>query len=286
MNEVNSIQLKKVTINGTTLHYIEEGSGEPVVLVHGGLSDYRMWEGQMQPFAEKYRVIAYSRRYAYPNDVSDESQGYTVVPHARDLATFIQTLDIGPVHLVGHSYGAYTSLLTAIEQPELVKSLLLGEPPVMPLLTGTQEGNELVYEFEVNTVLPSARAFDSGDDLEGVKIFLDGIMGERGFYDRMLPEVQQQINENIPELKGIICPKIIFLFSPFTTKEDIRKVKAPVLLITGEKSPRVLSAIIEELQKCLMNTELAVIPGASHEMEMDNPQAFNEAVLKFLIKHK
>jgi pimeloyl-ACP methyl ester carboxylesterase len=285
MEEIKPIEVKQVKVNGTILHYVEQGRGDPVVLVHGGLSDYRMWEGQMGPFSEQYHVIAYSRRYAYPNNASDDTKGYTVVTHAKDLAAFIQALDVGTVHLVGHSYGAYIALFTAIEYPELIKSLLLGEPPVMSLLTRTDEGNALLFDFEFNTVLPSAQAFESGDQLKGIKIFLDSVMGEENFYDKLPPDVQQQVNDNIPEIEGIVCPKVIFLFSPFTTVDHIKRVMAPTLLITGEKSPGFFKMITEELEKCLLRQEKVVIPGASHEMEMDNPQAFNEAVLRFIEKH-
>ncbi|SFH05992.1 alpha/beta fold hydrolase [Pontibacter chinhatensis] len=286
MEEVTSTELKTVSVNGTTLYYTEQGKGEPMVLVHGGLSDYRMWEGQLEAFAQQYRVIAYSRRYAYPAKDADDAVGYTVVPHARDLAALIQQLDLGPVHLVGHSYGAYTSLLTALEHPELVKSLCLGEPPVMPLLTNTEEGNALLFELETNTALPAAQAFEHGNDLEAVKIFLDGVMGKSNFYDTMPPEVQRQIMENLQELKGIVCPKIIFLFWPFLTRPDLQKVEAPTLLITGDSSPRFLILITEELEKCLPNKERVILSHASHEMEMDNPQEFNAAVLQFIQKHE
>jgi pimeloyl-ACP methyl ester carboxylesterase len=286
MAEIRPAKLKEVSVNGTTLYYTEQGEGEPMVLVHGGLSDYRMWEGQLAAFTRQYRVIAYSRRYAYPGKSDDDSVGYSVVPHARDLAAFIRQLKLGPVHLVGHSYGAYTSLVTAMEHPELVKTLCLGEPPIMPLLTNTEEGNKLLFGFVTNTQLPSAQAFERGDEIEGTKIFLAGVMGEDAFYERMTPEVQQQINENIQELRGIVCPKIIFFFWPFITSTDVRKVTAPTLLMTGEKSPRFMIRITEELEKCLPHYERTIIPGASHEMEMDNPEAFNEAVLRFLEKNK
>src|SRR5687768_16452440 len=125
MEEIKSIEVKQISVHGNVLHYVEQGEGNNMVLVHGGLSDNRMWEGQMEAFSEKHHVVAYSRRYAYPNGAADDSVGYTVVPHAKDLAAFINALETGPVHLVGHSYGAYTALLTAIEHPELVKSLCL-----------------------------------------------------------------------------------------------------------------------------------------------------------------
>lgn len=286
MEEIPSTELKEVSVNGTTLYYTEQGEGEPMVLVHGSLSDYRMWEGQLEAFARQYRVIAYSRRYAYPCKDADDAVGYTVVPHAKDLAALIRQLELGPVHLVGHSYGAYTSLVTALEHPELVKSLCLGEPPVMPLLTNTEEGNALLYELETNTVLPAAQAFEAGNDIAAVKIFLGGVMGQADFYDTLPPEVQRQIMNNVQELRGIVCPKIIFMFSPFITRSDLQKVETSTLLITGDSSPRFLILITEELEKCLPNKERVILSHASHEMEMDNPQEFNEAVLRFIQKHE
>ncbi|MDX5419036.1 MAG: alpha/beta hydrolase [Hymenobacteraceae bacterium] len=285
MEEIRLTATKEMNVNGVSLAYVEQGTGSPVILVHGNLSDYRMWEGQMGPFSQQHRVIAYSRRYAYPGRATDDSVGYTVVPHAKDLAALIQQLNAGPVHLVGHSYGAYTALLTAIEHPELVKSLCLGEPPAMSLLTNTEEGNVLLFEFETNTVLPAAQAYNRGDDLTAVKIFLDGVMGKPNFYDTMPPEVQQQIWDNMQELRGIVTSSIIFL-PPFITCADVRKVKAPILLITGDSSPKLMTAIITELERCLSNKERVTLSHASHEMEMDNPQEFNEAVLRFIQKHE
>ena len=285
MEEINVAETKKINVNGITLSYIEQGEGNPIVLVHGGLSDYRMWEGQMEVFSQEHRVIAYSRRYAYPGKNTDDSAGYTVVTHAKDLAALIKELGTGPVHLAGHSFGAYVYLLTAIEHPELVKILCLGEPPVMPLLTNSDTGNALLFNVETEIILPAARAFERRDDLEAVRIFLDGVMGQNNFYNKIIPEVQQQIQDNIPELRGLICSKIIFLFSPFITGADIKKIKAPTLLIEGDSSPRFLIQILDELEKCLPRKERVVIPGASHEMEMDNPPAFNEAVLRFIQKY-
>ncbi|MFD2247880.1 alpha/beta fold hydrolase [Pontibacter ruber] len=285
MKEVTSTELKEIEINGIALSYTEQGEGEPIILVHGNLSDYRMWEGQIGPFSEKHRVISYSRRYAYPAKSTDDKAGYTIIPHADDLAALIKKLNLDQVHLVGHSFGAYTALLTAIELPELVKSLCLAEPPVASLLVNSEEGNRLLFEWETQTILPSAQAFESGDDLQGVKIFLDGIMADTGFYDKMPPEVQQQINDNIQEMKGIICSKMIFELYPFITCADIRKVRAPTLVITAEKSLRLLHVIADELKKCLPQPESVMIPSSSHEMELDNPQALNEAILRFIARH-
>jgi non-heme chloroperoxidase len=58
----------KVHVNGMDLHYIEEGRGEPLILLHGGQGDYRSWAPQMEELSGRYHVISYSRRYNFPND--------------------------------------------------------------------------------------------------------------------------------------------------------------------------------------------------------------------------
>ena len=77
----------KVVVDGIELHYVEQGSGAPVVLVHGSLADYSYWSNsnQIAPLAEQYRVIAYSRRYNFPN--RNEPRGdHSAVVEAQDLA--------------------------------------------------------------------------------------------------------------------------------------------------------------------------------------------------------
>ena len=129
----------KITFNNSTFEYIEKGSGVPVVFVHGTINDYRIWKYQMEPFSKRYRAIAYSRRYHYPNEWKGDGSDYSIGLHAKDLAAFIKALNLDSVHLVGSSFGAYTSLITAFNHPELIRTLVLGEPPVLPLLVSNHE---------------------------------------------------------------------------------------------------------------------------------------------------
>ena len=130
----SEVQTKSVRVDDVSLHYIERGEGTPIVLVHGTLGDYRTWDGQLEAFAKRHRLISYSRRYHYPNEWPTEATDFSVTIHARDLAAFIGALKLPPVHLVGHSYGAFIAFLVARDHPQVVRSLTLGEPPVMPLL--------------------------------------------------------------------------------------------------------------------------------------------------------
>ena len=73
--------------------------------MHGALGDYRDWTAQIAPLAAHFRVIAYSRRYHYPNPWTGDGLDYTLERNAADLVAIVQALHLPPVHVVGHSYG-------------------------------------------------------------------------------------------------------------------------------------------------------------------------------------
>ena len=127
-------KVKSVAIgHGIRLHYVEEGSGPPLILIHGSLSDYSYWDDQVAPFAARYTVIAYSRRYDFPNR-NPPRPGYSAITDAEDLADLIKALHPGKVYIVGHSYGALTTLFLTAHHPELVSAAVLAEPPAVSLL--------------------------------------------------------------------------------------------------------------------------------------------------------
>ncbi len=274
-------QPKEIRVNDVTLNYIEQGQGDPVVFVHGTLGDYRTWDGQIEPFSKKYRVISYSRRYHYPNIWPQDTSSFSVTVHAKDLAAFIQTLKLGRVHLVGHSFGAFISLLVAQDHPELIRSLTLGEPPVNSLLATTPQGDSLLQNFVATAIIPSGEAFQSGENEEGVRRFVNGVLGDSA-YENLPPHVRANMMENVRELKGATMDGN--LFPPFSC-EDARVVRVPTLLLNGELSPKMFTQIQDILEQCLANKERAMIPAASHGLEYENPEAFNEAVLTFIAKH-
>jgi pimeloyl-ACP methyl ester carboxylesterase len=283
VTQATTPEMKSVFINGDSLHYIDIGQGDPVIFVHGTLDDYRLWYMQMDTFAKGHRVNAYNRRYAYPNrQVTNDSADYSPAIHAKDLAEFIKTLDLGPVHLAGHSYGAYTALLTTMEHPELVRTLMLGEPPVMPLLQNVPGGDTIINNFMTASISPAADAFRSGNNEKGVSVFIGGVTGDSSFFSKMPPEAQGMIMSNVLELRGIALTKNIF---PPVSCDDLKKIKTPVLIMTGEKTLPLFRVINEELNKCLPNKEKVILPNATHGLEMENPVDFNRIVLAFIEKH-
>jgi pimeloyl-ACP methyl ester carboxylesterase len=130
--------LTSITQNGYRFEYVERGSGEPVVFVHGSASDYRTWQAQQDEFAQHFRTMPYSRRYHWPNDEIAEGADYSMTEHVEDLRALLRLLNATPAHLVGHSYGAFVCLLLAIREPGLVQTLALAEPPAITLFVSNQ----------------------------------------------------------------------------------------------------------------------------------------------------
>src|SRR5262245_1821401 len=140
--------LRKVIVgDGVELHYVERGKGVPVLFVHGTLGDYSTWDGQLGSFAQTYHAVAYSRRYNYPN-TNKLRPKHSAVVEAEDLAALIKKLDLGKVHIVGHSYGGYTALFLAVKHPELVRTLTLAEPPIVIAGGRVEDARERVRSEE------------------------------------------------------------------------------------------------------------------------------------------
>jgi pimeloyl-ACP methyl ester carboxylesterase len=276
-------QLKSIEVNGTQLHYVEAGEGDPVILVHGSVNDFRTWSAQMEALATRYHVIAYSRRDHYPNPWDDSSAEYSGLAHAEDLAALIKALGLGPAHLQGNSYGAYMSLLVAVRHPDLVRTLVLGEPPILAWLADIPGGSALIGEFMAGSFMPASEAFRNGNLEQGVRTFIDGVIG-RGSFDQMPPPVRQMLLDNAPEMKleTSTNPEV---YLPAVSCEEAGSIKVPTLLVKGEISPTMFHLIVDELQRCMPNATQVTIPGASHAIHGMNPQAYNEAVLAFLAKH-
>jgi pimeloyl-ACP methyl ester carboxylesterase len=274
-------QPRAILANGTELKYVERGEGVPVVFVHGSVSDFRSWLEMLMPFAEQYRTLTYSRRGHYPNAWPADYTACVPEDDAADLAALIETLGLEAVHLVGHSYGGLVSLVLASRRPDLIRSLVLGEPPLLPLLAATPEGEALAAEFTANAWEPARSAFHRGDLESGVRLFLDGVIGE-GTFDRLPLPVRTVVMDNAQEMRvEVETPEKTF-YSTLSC-DDLERVRTPVLLLRGELSPPLFRRILDELARCLPMTEQAMIPGVSHDLW--NPPVFNETVLGFLGRH-
>lgn len=281
--------MTKLHLESTTLECHEQGSGLPVVFIHGSASDYRTWDKQERVFAQRFRTLTYSRRYHWPNESIADGAEYSMSEQVHDLEQVLQSAGSQPF-VVGHSYGAYLALMVAISRPGLIGRMVLAEPPVIPLFTSfppkPQDILRLlvtdpktafpIIKFAATGLGPATQAAKRGQDDLAMKKFGSAVMGN-GVFRRLSPERLEQARSNFMKAE--------LLSDSFMTPidaADVVTIETPTLIVTGANSPRLFHRLNERLADLIPNSQSVEIPNASHITHEDNPAAYNHAVLQFL----
>lgn len=284
--------LKTVEIGGASLAYREQGSGEPVVFVHGSISDLTIWNAQLDAIGADYRAVAYSRRYAWPNEDLPAGEKDVMAPHVEDLLAFLRALGAYPAHLVGNSWGAFICLQAAIRQPAAVRSVVLEEPPLVPLITGAPPSPArilrsllrhplvtlTVLRFATRTMAPVTKLIEAREVEDSIDRFARGVLGGQAL-EAVGEEVRTHMRANASTHVGQ------FLadggFEPIM-ESQIGSVRTPALVVTGANSPTLFHRLAGLLASLLPNSRSLDIPAASHVMHVENPAALNDGLLHFL----
>jgi pimeloyl-ACP methyl ester carboxylesterase len=262
---------------------VSSGTGDPVLFVHGSAGALDEFESQVERLSGRFRTIVYSRRFHPPNPPPHTGDRYTIGEHAADLIAILEGVK-SPAHVVGASYGAYVALFAALERPALMRSLVLCEPPVLPLLQETSAGEEEYRRFQREALMPARAAFARGEDGEGVGAFLDGILGRRGAFDALTPPVRRRLLRFAAELRlEFSTPPESYM--PMPPAARVRALPTPMLLLTGERSPVMFRMIADALARMLPGVQRIAIPDAGHAMHISNPEYFNACIERFFHLH-
>ena len=270
--------VKTVEVNGYPIAYAEAGAGVPVILLHGAFVDHRYFASQTAEFSKTHRVIAVSLRHHYPEPWDGKEGAYSVNQHAADVATLIRQLNLGKVHLLGHSRGGGVALTVAQQAPELIRTLVLEDPfgLVGPLLADDSASQKMIGGM-VQLAAWVRGSLEGGDRRATAQAARNLAFGQ-GAWEYAGPEVQQMTTDNI----GTVATKAPVEALAISC-EDVRKFSFPVLILHGERSPKIYSEMGEAMRKCKPDIAPAtIVPNATHAVHRDNPSFFNKAVLDFL----
>ena len=271
-------QVKQVKVNEAVFHYTDQGSGEPVIFIHGSLSDYRSWDPVLENFSKNFRTISYSRRFNYPNTNTAEVNDFSQDSEAEDLAAFIQELDIAPVHIVGHSFGGMVAISLAKKYPHLVRSLVLSEPPVVEWLKDIPEGESHYENFYNQLLRPVQIAFDLRDTADVLRHTMNYFMGE-DMSAKVPPEVKSAMIANFAEWKAIANSKSVL---QGITREDVQNLKMPIMLLSAGNTHPSVKLTNAELQRLLPNANHYHIPEAKHDFWYTHLSQVSMEVKNFL----
>jgi non-heme chloroperoxidase len=275
----NESGLKSVTVNGVQLHYQIEGKGEPIILIHGSLADYRYWKEQTSVLSKYFQMITYSRRYNYPNN-NEMEPNHSAIVEAKDLLGLMDELKIEKAYIIGHSYGAYTALLFSIEHPERVKKLILAEPPLFRWLPEIPGGVGKMEEFLEETWIPIGKAYAEQGDKGGLEFTSQWYF--KAPLDSISEDWRTYMSQNSKEWHALTISSDAF---PKIEYSKIEKLNVPTLILSGGKNAGSSNDLIDgQLSRLLPNNKRVIIENAGHEMFLDNVNGSNQAILDFLKK--
>lgn len=265
-----------VRVGDTSISFVDRGRGEPILLVHGGLQDYRLWTDVLPTLSERRRVVAYSRRNHWPGPVApDGTPDGAADLHGEDIAAFLRATKLGRVHVVAHSAGAHAALFFAAQHPEMVRSLVLNEPPAAGVLT-TEEARGVLAGFQAQ-LQPAMAAFRDGEVELGLRRFADAVGGPGGYERRTAAQLQMMRDNALAHVADATTSRP----RPVFTCEMAKRIAAPVLITRGDRSPAYFHAVADALARCLPNVRQRTL-SASHNGPGEDPGGFAAAVNAFL----
>jgi pimeloyl-ACP methyl ester carboxylesterase len=274
MHDAKQIQSGFVETNGTQLYYEMMGEGHPLVLLHGGYMDRRMWDDQFVTFAQYYRVIRYDIRGFGKSELPQ-------VPYSdrQDLYDLLTHLDIQKTYLLGLSLGGGIAIDFTLEHPERVDALVL----VGSNVTGAPIPQILTQE-EIQVLIPQQQPMQEALSTRNISAMLNAVMNHPTLVPtEEYPSARQRVRENLSEYS------FVWVLDPAPRQEleppawgRLREIAVPTLIVVGGDDSFLLHRYADQLERNIAAVKRVTIPGTHHMPNMERPEEFNHIVLDFL----
>ena len=255
---------------GAQIYYKVAGMGHPLLLIHAGIADSRMWDDQFALFAQQYRTIRYDLRGFGRTEVPAEQFSYS-----EDIVNLLHFLQVQKVYIAGISLGSKIALDFALSHPMMVDALVLGAPGV-----GGYPPSEDVLRFNEE----EDAALERGDLTTATEINLRlWVDGPKRTSEQVNADVRERVR--VMQHRAFTVPlpasvKEISLMPPAITR--LAEIHIPTLIIVGDYDIPSKLIIAELLATEISDAKKVVIPGVAHMVNMEQPEVFNRIVLAFL----
>lgn len=263
--------MRRLALPDGHLAYRDEGAGRPLVLLHGGALDHRMWDAQVDDLAADHRVVVPDAR----------GHGRSSTPrapfrHGDDLAALIGHLDAGPVTLVGLSMGGGTAVDLALEHPHLVRALVVSG-------AGTSEP-EFTDPWALEVLATWRRTQEAGDIAGWVETFLLFAAGPHRGLEEVDADVVARCRAMATDtLATHVADGPPVLPTPVgRTWERLPGITVPVLALCGALDAPDHLAMADRLVRAVPDGRSARVDGTAHYPNMERPEEFGAALREFL----
>ena len=256
----------------TKIYYETIGEGHPLVLIHGGLLDRRIWDEQFRVFAEHYKVIRYDLRGFGKSDMPKKT-----FYHIDDLYNLLKFLSVDETYIVGLSLGGSIAIQLTIEHPEMVDGLVLAGSGLIGFKWSEEDRRRMTKIF--------MSVKDEKSALEAVKAWLKD--------PYMLPAMEKpDVAEKIRRIclensNALLIDSSLGSQPEVPSIQRLSEINVPTLVVVGDRDVADIQEIANTLEANVTGARKVVVTGAGHIINMEKPKEFNRIVLDFLntLKH-
>lgn len=262
--------MPKIQAGDVELYYEEHGAGEPLVLVPGFSNGLWIWLKQIPAFSKKFRAIAFDPRGIARSEAPDEP--ITIRMIADDVAALLRALKIESAHILGASFGGFVAQEFALGYPEMTRSLVLcctsfGGPRHVPPPLSTLQA------------IASTKGLNSEERVRENLLL--------AFSPTYLEESREEVEQIIALRASNHVPEYAYTRQlqaaiAFNTEDRVGEIKAPTLIITGDRDIIVPYENSLNLAARIPDSKLVITEGGSHTFFIERAEEFNRAVMEFI----
>jgi pimeloyl-ACP methyl ester carboxylesterase len=268
--------MPRVPVNGIHLHYEEVGHGVPLVFVHEFAGEGASWLPQVRFFARRYRTITFNARGYPPSDVPSTGGAYSQDHAVEDIRGLLDVLGIERAHVCGLSMGGYATLHFGIRHPHRAHSLVVAGCGYGSVATDRaqwkQDVEATAQRFLTEPMAAMADVYCQGPTR--VQFRDKDPKGWQEFHDRFA--AQSSLGHGLT-MRGVQLERP----SVYQLERELERLTVPTLIVTGDEDEPCLEPGIFMKRK-IRTAGLLVIPKSGHTINLEEPDAFNRAVLDFL----
>jgi proline iminopeptidase len=283
----NAIEEGVLEINGTSLFYKTKGSGDPVVVLHGGPGfDHRQFLPFIWELAEHHKVILFDQRGTGLSSGPVDAEAISIDTFIADIEAIREAFGIEEMNLLGHSWGGILAMHYGIRHPEKLRSLILCSTAAsvesFAEMRATYEANRLPEDRALLHEIYASAEFENGDPQVTERFWR--LFFKPYFKDQSLvSKLDLQLTENTIENSNVVAEHMLKSVGEFDLHEDLKTIQCPTLIMHGDSDP-MPAEYAERIHQSIDGSELVIAEDAGHWLFVDATQLFTSSVCDFLAR--
>jgi epoxide hydrolase 4 len=279
------------------LHYVARGEGKPILCLHGFPQFWFLWRHQLADLGADHAVHAADMRGYNLSCTPEDPEAYRMRHLLGDVRGLIETLDVGPLTLVGHDWGGIVSWAFALKYPELLERLVIIDAPPpftwnRDLRESPKQRDAVNYMIELSKPSPGPEEMLAANDFKMV----DDIMMRIGGKGAQLSDTERAAYHEAWGRPGALRGGLNYYRAArmgdqvaaggvpeeYAAKITSQEVKVPTLVIWGENDVALLPSLTRGLDQWIPDLRVELVPGAGHWVPYERPAEVNRLIRGFV----